>query len=125
MIFIPGGMSTRKLRNDEDFLLWLQNAKDIKYKVSVCTVALLLGASGFLSGKKATTNPSAYELLAPYCSEVLTTRIVRDGTIFTGGGVSSSIDLGLFIIEYLTNIEVVKEIQTKMDYPYYKIGKFS
>lgn len=60
LIFIPGGMSTRKLRNDEDFLLWLQNAKNVKYKVSVCTVALLLGASGFLSGKKATTNPSAY-----------------------------------------------------------------
>jgi len=96
LIFVPGGMTTRQLRNDEEFLLWLQTAKDVKYKVSVCTGALFLGASGFLNGKKATTNPSAYELLAPYCSEVVNTRIVRDGTVFTGGGVSSSIDLGLF-----------------------------
>src|ERR1700730_1314678 len=75
LIFVPGGMATRQLRYDMDFLSWLQTAKDVKYKVSVCTGALLLGASGFLDGKKATTNPSAYELLAPYCLEVIKTRI--------------------------------------------------
>lgn len=69
LIFVPGGMTTRPFRNDEEFLLWLQKAKDVKYKVSVCSGALLLGESGFSRGKQATTNPSTYELLAPYCSE--------------------------------------------------------
>jgi putative intracellular protease/amidase len=59
LVFIPGGMATRQLRYDTDFLLWLKSAQDVKYKISVCTGALLLGAAGFLNGKKATTNPSA------------------------------------------------------------------
>ena len=70
LIFVPGCMATRQLRYDVDFIAWLQTAKDVKYKVSVCTGALLLGAAGFLEGKRATTNPSAYELLVPYCNEV-------------------------------------------------------
>ena len=62
LIFIPGGLSTRQLRFDADFLSWIQTARDVEYKVSVCTGALILGAAGFLNDKKATTNPSAYEL---------------------------------------------------------------
>jgi transcriptional regulator GlxA family with amidase domain len=124
LIFIPGGMTTRKLRFATDFLEWLQTAKDVTYKVSVCTGALLLGAAGFLEGKKATTNPSAYELLVPYCSEVIRMRVVRDGHIFTAGGVAASIDLGLYMVEFLTNREFTETVQKAMDYPYYQVGKF-
>ncbi|MFC3746202.1 DJ-1/PfpI family protein [Paenibacillus sp. GCM10012306] len=119
LIFIPGGLSTRQLRYDTNFISWIETARDVEYKVSVCTGALILGAAGFLNGKKATTNTSAYELLAPYCSEVVKERFVRDGNVFTGGGVSASIDLGLYLIETLTNDNVVRQVQEKMDYPYY------
>ncbi|WP_310500369.1 DJ-1/PfpI family protein [Paenibacillus qinlingensis] len=125
LIFIPGGMSTRDLRYDTEFVAWIRSASDVQYKVSVCTGALLLGAAGFLHGKKATTNPSAYELLTPYCSEVVKARIVRDGDIFTGGGVSASIDLGLYLIESLSNADVAKKVQIMMDYPYYRPGELS
>lgn len=123
LIFIPGGLSTRQLRHDPEFISWIQTARDVEYKVSVCTGALILGAAGFLHGKKATTNPSAYELLAPYCSEVVKERCVKDGNTFTGGGVSASIDLGLYVIESLTNKDVVRQVQEKMDYPYYRSAK--
>lgn len=125
LIFIPGGMSTRELRYDTKFVSWIKSARDVEYKVSVCTGALLLGAAGFLTGKMATTNPSAYELLIPYCSEVVKARIVRDGNTFTGGGVSASIDLGLYLVESLTNMDVVKKVQKMMDYPYYQSGELS
>ncbi|SEB87934.1 DJ-1/PfpI family protein [Paenibacillus sp. GP183] len=125
LIFIPGGMPTRELRYDAEFVSWIQSARNVEYKVSVCTGALLLGAAGFLTGKMATTNPSAYELLIPYCTEVVKARIVRDGNTFTGGGVSASIDLGLYLVESLTNIDVAKKIQKMMDYPYYQAGKLS
>lgn len=125
LIFIPGGMSTRELRYDTEFVSWIQSARDVEYKVSVCTGALLLGAAGFLTGKMATTNPSAYELLIPYCTEVVKARIVRDGNIFTGGGVSASIDLGLYLVESLTNTDVTETIKKMMDYPYYHSGKLS
>lgn len=125
LLFIPGGLSTRQLRYDTDFITWIQTASEVEYKVSVCTGALLLGAAGFIKDKKATTNPSAYELLTPYCAEVVKERYVRDGNIFTGGGVSASIDLGLFFIESLTNEEVVRQVQKMMDYPYYLANKES
>ena len=97
----------------------------MEYKVSVCTGALLLGSAGFLEGKRTTTNASAYELLAPYCSEVVKARVVRDGRVFTGGGVSASIDLGLYVIESLAGVDVAIEVQQKMDYPYYRAGQKS
>lgn len=125
LVFVPGGLPTRQLRNDDRFIAWLQTSKDCKYKISVCTGALLLGAAGFLSGKQATTNPSAYELLAPYCGEVVKSRIVRDGNVFTGGGVSASIDLGLFFVESLSGIDFVRKVQDAMDYPYYRPGRMT
>jgi transcriptional regulator GlxA family with amidase domain len=125
LIFVPGGLSTRKLRFDTEFIAWIQTANEVEYKVSACTGSLLLGAAGFLKDRIATTNPSAYELLVPYCSEVVKARIVRDGNIFTAGGATASIDLGLYFIESLTNADVARQIQEKMDYPYYRPGCLS
>lgn len=67
----------------------------------MCTGALLLGAAGFLEGKTATTHPSAYDLLAAYTSKVSKERLVDEGDVITGGGVSTSIDLGLYLCERL------------------------
>ncbi|WP_309122059.1 DJ-1/PfpI family protein [Paenibacillus sp.] len=121
LVFIPGGLSTRQLRYDAEFLDWIRTAKDVPYKVSVCTGALIWGAAGFLEGKRATTNPSAYELLEPYCAEVAKARFVRDGNVFTGGGVSASIDLGLYVVESLAGPDIAKQAQAKLDYPYYTL----
>ncbi len=118
MIFIPGGLGTRELKENQEFIDWIKQAKDVKYKISVCTGALILGAAGFLKDKKATTHPLAYDLLEPYCEEVVKTRIVRDGNIITCGGVSTSIDLGLYVAEQLIGREEVEKIKEKMDYPY-------
>lgn len=119
LIFIPGGIATRHLIHDKAFVEWIQTAKDVKYKVSVCTGALLLGAAGFIKDKKITTNPLAIDLVEPYCKEIVEARVMRDGDVFTGGGITASIDLGLFFIESISNTEVVQEIQKYMDYPFY------
>lgn len=118
LIFVPGGMGTRKLRFDENFIGWLRQAADVRYIVSVCTGSLLIGAAGFLTGKKATTHPSAYELLEPYCQEVMNARIVKDGNLITAGGVSTSIDLALYLVELFVNKEAVETVKKQIDYPY-------
>ncbi|WP_282938722.1 DJ-1/PfpI family protein [Paenibacillus sp. RC67] len=123
LIFVPGGYATRKLRYDEDFIGWLQTAKDSAMKVSVCTGSLLFGAAGWLKELRATSNPSAYELLAPYCGEVVPSRIVRDGNVITGGGVAASLDVGLFLVELFSCEDTASAIQKSMDYPYYQPGK--
>lgn len=122
LIFIPGGFGTRQLVNVPEFVDWLKSAKDVKHKVSVCTGSLLLGAADFLREKRATTHPNAYDLLRPYCVEVITERIVKDGNVITGGGVATSVDLGLYLCETLAGPEAAQRIQKQMDYPYYQTG---
>nr|WP_310735572.1 DJ-1/PfpI family protein [Cohnella herbarum] len=111
-------MGTRKLRFDDEFITWLKQAANVEYLVSVCTGSLLLGAAGFLKHTKATTHPNAYELLEPYCKEVVKTRIIKDGNIITAGGVSTSIDLALYIVELFVNKEAAEIIKKQIDYPY-------
>ncbi|MBB6669221.1 DJ-1/PfpI family protein [Cohnella nanjingensis] len=123
LVFVPGGFRTRELRFDESFVGWLRTAARAPWIVSVCTGALLLGAAGLLAGRRATTNPSAYELLAPDCAEVLQARIVRDGNVVTGAGVATSVDIGLFVVEMLTNVDTARQAQHMMDYPYYRPGR--
>ncbi|OAB45273.1 DJ-1/PfpI family protein [Paenibacillus glacialis] len=118
LLFVPGGLGTRELRFDNEFISWLRQAEQVEHIVSVCTGSLLLGAAGLLKNKKATTHPAAYELLEPYCKEVMKSRIVKDGNLITAGGVSTSIDLALYIVELFLNKEAVDIIKKQIDYPY-------
>ncbi|WP_079476302.1 DJ-1/PfpI family protein [Marinococcus halophilus] len=122
MVFVPGGMGTRKLKNDKTFTDWLSTAQAVPLKVSVCTGSLLFGGAGFLHDRQATTNPSALDLLGEYTEKAQAKRIVQDvksDTIITGGGVAASIDLGLYVCEFLSDRQTALVIADKMDYPYY------
>ena len=118
LLYVPGGTGTRALQHDSSCVEWLQTASGAQYKVSVCTGALLLGAAGFLRGLTATTHPSALKELEPYCAKVVRERIVDQGPIVTAGGVSTSIDLGLHMVERLAGSEARAKIAQQMDYPY-------
>lgn len=117
LVFFPGGTGARELRHDESFIEWVQTAETCDYLTSVCTGSLLLGAAGFLDGRKATTHPAAFDTLAEY-AEVVEDRVVQDGNVITGRGVSSSIDLGLSIVELLADGETRQAIAEQMDYPH-------
>ena len=119
LVVVPGGYGSRSLQHNEDFIAWLKTAAPVPLKASVCSGSLLLGAAGFLQGKKATTHPKAYSELARYCPKVVNQRIVDAGNVVTASGVSAAIDLGLYLVERIAGAEVRKEIATQMDYPYY------
>jgi len=108
MLFVPGGFGTRSLRHDGSFLDWLKTAQS----------APLLGAAGFLQGRRATTHPSAYKELEPYCSVVVQERIVDEGDIITARGVSSAIDMGLHLVQRLAGADARDRVAAQMDYPY-------
>jgi len=118
MVFVPGGFGTRSLQRDRNFIDWLRTAGAARLKVSVCTGALLLGAAGFLRGKRATTHPSALKELEQYCQAVVHQRVVDEGDVITAGGVSSAIDVGLYLVERLAGPDARARIATQMDYPY-------
>jgi transcriptional regulator GlxA family with amidase domain len=116
VIVVPGGYGTRELQFNKEFIAWIQAAKNVKLKVSICTGSLILGAAGFLKGKKATTHFQEYESLKPYCEQVMEDRIVDQDTVITAGVVSSSIDLGLYLCEKWVGKAAASEIRRKMDY---------
>ena len=124
ILFVPGGFGTRALQYDHAFTEWLRSAAPVKLKTSVCTGALLLGSAGFLAGKRATTHPNAFEELKPYCSAVVVDRrIVDEGGVVTARGITSSIDLGLHLVERIAGHEARKRIAKQMDYPYDEIAR--
>jgi len=118
MLFVPGGVGTRGLQHDRNFVDWLKTASTARLKISVCTGALLLGAAGFLQGKRATTHPSALKELEQYCRAVVQERVVDEGDTITAGGVSSAIDVGLHLVERLAGPDALVRIAAQMDYPY-------
>ena len=118
LVFVPGGFGTRALMDDPDFIAWIQTAAETPLLASVCTGSLLLGAAGLLKDLRATTHPTAYEQLRPLCREVVDARIVDEGRIVTARGVTSAIDLGLYLVEKLAGSDIRQRIQTQMDYPY-------
>ena len=121
LVFVPGGLGTRTLQTDKDFVNWLKTAQHVTTKVSVCTGSLLMGAAGFLNERKATTNFKEYETLKKYCPAVQKARIVDDQDVITGGAVASSLDLGLYLCEKLAGNEAKEAIRANMDYPRFDV----
>jgi cyclohexyl-isocyanide hydratase len=118
LLVVPGGMGTRKLQHDRAFVDWLKSARSARLKTSVCSGALLLGAAGFLQGRRATTHPGAYKELEPYCATVVRERVVDEGDIITSGGVSAGIDMGLHVVQRLAGADARARVAAQMDYPY-------
>ena len=67
---------------------------------SVCTGAMLLAAAGMLEGRPAITHHVAIDdLRAAGANVIAEARVVDDGDVLSAGGVTSGLDLALWIIE--------------------------
>ncbi len=75
-------------------------APSTRWVASVCTGAMLLAAAGLVTGRPAITHHNALADLAAAGARVVEgARVVDDGTLLTAGGVTSGLDLALWIIE--------------------------
>ncbi len=120
LLYVPGGLGTRPLVKDERFLSYLRTWGNDRPIASVCTGSLLLGAAGYLKGSRATTHHRALDLLRPYCGEVVTgQRIVDEGRVVTAGGVASSLDLGLYLVEKYWGAAAREKVAAQMEYRAY------
>jgi transcriptional regulator GlxA family with amidase domain len=83
---------------------------------SVCTGALILGSAGLLKGRKAVTHHAFLDQLQVYGARVVNARTVTDGRITTGGGISSSIDVGLELVRKSLGTSVARQVRKGMEY---------
>ncbi|TCW82096.1 dimethylglycine dehydrogenase [Burkholderia sp. SRS-46] len=117
VICIPGGIGINDLLTDAETVAFVrQHAAAARYVTSVCTGALLLGAAGLLRGRRATTHWAFHELLAPLGATPVRERVVRDGNLITGGGVTAGIDFALTIAAELAGDDAAQALQLELEY---------
>jgi cyclohexyl-isocyanide hydratase len=117
VLCVPGGGGVNALMADEaTFAFVRQQAEGARFVTSVCTGALVLGAAGLLKGKRATTHWASHHLLATLGAIPVQARVVRDGNLMTGGGVTAGIDFALALIAEVAGREVAEAIELSLEY---------
>ncbi len=118
IVVVPGGFITRELARDRHPIVdWIAAAHaHTTYTTSVCTGALLLGSAGVLDGLEATTHWTAYDDLASYGATPTEQRVVEQGKVITGAGVSAGIDMALTLAGKVAGDEIAMAIQLAIEY---------
>jgi len=102
LLLVAGGPRVPEYRPDAAFMNWLnERVRGAAKFGAVCNGVFLLGHAGLLAGREVTTHWDHAERLARQFPE-LNVRpdkiFVRDGNLFTCGGVTAGIDLCLALV---------------------------
>ena len=117
LICVPGGFGVIEAMGDTDFVREVHRLADgAQYITSVCTGSLLLGAAGLLRGKRAACHWAWRELLPAFGATVDEGRVVRDGNLITGGGVTAGIDMALSVMADIAGAEHAQAVQLGIEY---------
>jgi cyclohexyl-isocyanide hydratase len=117
LLCVPGGLGTVAALGDQDYISALQRlGAQAQYVTSVCTGSLLLAAAGLLQGKKAACHWAWRHLLSEFAVEASNDRIVRDGNVITGGGVTAGIDMALAVTAQIAGIDYAQMVQLALEY---------
>jgi cyclohexyl-isocyanide hydratase len=114
---VPGGFGVEQAICDRRLVEFLRRrGAQARYVTSVCTGAFVLGAAGLLRGRRATTHWAYHALLGRVGAIPERARVVRDGNLFTGGGVTSGIDFALTLAAEIAGEAVARRIQLAIEY---------
>ena len=117
LICVPGGLAATRIAQDESFIRELRRlALGARYVTSVCTGSLILGAAGLLQGKRAACHWAWRDLLPVFGAIPDSGRVVRDGNVITGGGVTAGIDFALRVVAEVAGEQVAQDLQLGLEY---------
>jgi len=117
IVCVPGGPGVGALMEDPQTLDFLRAAAgEARYVTSVCTGSLVLGAAGLLKGHRAACHWMSRDLLAAFGAEPVAERVVVDGKVVTGGGVTAGIDFALTLVAEIAGVETARKIQLLLEY---------
>jgi putative intracellular protease/amidase len=120
ILLIPGGIGTRKLADDSNFIEKLTSiAEKSSWCLTVCTGSALLARTGLLDNCKATSNKMAFEWVKSTGKRVhwmYNARWVVDKKYYTSSGISAGIDMSLGFVCDRFGEEKAKEITKIMEY---------
>ena len=117
LLFFPGGFAVTEVINDAAFMAEVARlAAGARYLTSVCTGSLVLGAAGLLKGREAACHWAWRDMLSLFGATPNPDRVVRDGNIITGGGVTAGIDFALTVAAELAGEVFAQGIQLGLEY---------
>jgi len=127
LICVPGGVTATEVALDEAFVGEVRRlALGARYITSVCTGSLILGAAGLLNGKRAACHWAWRGMLTEFGATPDPARVVRDGNIFTGGGVTAGIDFAFTMLAEIAGEPFAKAVTLGLEYapaPPYGCGR--
>ena len=117
VLCVPGGFGTVDVIEDALYLAAIRRlGLQARYITSVCTGSLLLAAAGLLRGRRAACHWAWRERLADFGVVPDAARVVRDGNVFTGGGVTAGIDMALELMAEIAGREHAEIVQLAIEY---------
>jgi putative intracellular protease/amidase len=117
IVVVPGGFGNRILLEHEPLHAWIRTVhENTAWTTSVCTGSLLLAAAGLLDGVPATSHWLARDLLSELGATPAPGRVVQHGKIVTAAGVSSGIDMALWLVQQINGDEVAQAVQLAIEY---------
>ena len=117
VLCVPGCLGCiEAIQNGRSTSLIRSLAQVARYISSVCTGSLILGAAGLLEGKRAACHWAWREFLPLFGAVPDPGRVVRDGNIITGGGVTAGIDFAMTLAAELTDPMVAQSVQLALEY---------
>ncbi len=118
VLLVPGGMGVVDAMQDEAFLAGLRRlGAAARFQTSVCTGSLALAAAGLLRGRRAACHWAWRDLLATFDGVTPdAARVVRDGPVFSGGGVTAGIDMALTLMAEIAGPAHAQAVQLGIEY---------
>lgn len=117
LLCVPGGFGTVAAMEDRIYLHEIRRlAATARYTTSVCTGSLLLAAAGLLNGKRAACHWAWRESLSAFGVIPDPARVVRDGNVITGGGVTAGIDMALTVMAEIAGVDYAQAVQLAIEY---------
>ena len=118
VVVVPGGLAgTQAAMQNEALTGWLKAVyPDVTYMTSVCTGSLILGAAGLIDGLTVTSHWTAADKLPEFGATYTPKRVVVNGNIWTGAGVSAGIDMALTLAGEIAGEDMAKALQLAIEY---------
>jgi len=117
LLCVPGGFGTVEAMEDLEYLAQIRRlGGKARYVTSVCTGSTLLGAAGLLRGKRAACHWAWRDMLPIFGALADPGRVVRDGNVITGGGVTAGIDMALTVIGEIAGTDFAETVQLGLEY---------
>jgi cyclohexyl-isocyanide hydratase len=117
LLCVPGGFGTVAALEDLSFLQEMARlGATARYVTSVCTGSLLLAAAGLLRNRRAACHWAWRDLLVPFGVKPDSARVVRDGNVITGGGVTAGIDMALTVLAEIAGADYAQAVQLSLEY---------